>query len=87
MSATAQTLTGWSNGEPSSLVRRVRALSVRRAVACLACAIACGGVAWNWATLLAGALHMGWVGPAAGLVAGLWIAGLIAGIDADEQRR
>lgn len=87
MSATAQTLTGWSNGEPRSLVRRVRALSVRRAVACLACAIACGGVAWNWATLLAGALHMGWVGPTTGLVAGLWIAGLIAGIDADEQRR
>ncbi len=87
MSATAQTLTGWSSGEPGSFVRRLRASSVRRVAACLACGIAGAGLAWNWATLLAGALHMGWVGPAAGLVAGLWIAGAIAGIDADEQGR
>ena len=87
MSATAQTLEGWPSGEARSLVRRIRGLSVRRAVACLTCAAAGAGVAWNWATLLAGALHIGWVGPAAGLVAGLWIAGVIAGLDSDAQRR
>ena len=79
MSATIHTL-----GGDVRYARRGRKLEVRRAVACLAGAFVGGGVAWNWASLLAGALHATWIGPVAGLCVGLWLTLLIATIDADE---
>ena len=90
MSATAETLAGWTraNGPTapfstaaSSRGRRVRRFDPRRSAACLGAAVVGGGVAWNWASLLAGALHQGWLGPLAGLVAGALIACSIGTVD------
>ena len=73
-----------ARGASATVVRRVRAMGVRRAIGCFAGAFVGGGIAWNWATLLAGALHVSWIGPVAGLSVGLWLTLLIATIDADE---
>jgi hypothetical protein len=91
MRETVETLTGWSRADDPTtsfptvagvrLGRRIRRLDLRRSVACLGAAVVGGGVAWNWASLLAGALHLGWLGPVAGLVAGVVIAGSIGTVD------
>jgi len=91
MSATAETLSGWTraNGPSASFptaaftrrVRRIRRFDLRRSLACLSAAVVGGGVAWNWASLLAGMLHQGWIGPLAGLVGGALIACAIGTVD------
>lgn len=91
MSATAETLTGWAGATLSAPFptaatarhrgRRVRRFDLRRSVACLGAAVVGVGVAWNWASLLAGMLHRGWIGPLAGLVAGALIACSIGTVD------
>ncbi len=78
---------GWIEEPRFSVYTRLRLFGVRRAVACVAGALTCAGIAWNWATPVAGALHVGWVAPVAGLLAGLWIAGLLSRVDALEARR
>ena len=78
-----RTRTGHSRAS-AQLVPRVRAIGVRRAIGCVAGAFVGGGVAWNWASILGGALHVSWIGPVAGLCAGLWLTLLIATVDADE---
>ena len=90
MSAAPHTLTGqdftWIQEPKFSALTRLRLFGVRRALACVAAALACGGIAWNWATPVAAALHVGWAAPVAALVAGLWIASLLAHVDAHEDR-
>lgn len=90
MSATAETLTGWTRADvrtnscSAAAVRRgrrIRRFDLRRSVACLGAVVVGGGVAWNWASLLAGAVHLGWLGPVAGLVAGALIACSIGTVD------
>ena len=91
MSARAETLAGWTRADGPSVPfpaaatarrgRRVRRFDLRRSVACLGAAVVGGGVAWNWASLLAGLLHLSWLGPLAGLVAGALIACAIGAVD------
>ena len=98
MSATAETLSGWTRadgpGAPfltaanaTQRVRRVRRFDPRRSVACLGAAVVGGGVAWNWASLLASMLHLSWLGPLAGLVAGALIACSIGTVDPMSEPR
>jgi hypothetical protein len=77
----------WIEEPRFSAITRLRLFGVRRAFACVAGAIACGGIAWNWATPVAAAIHLGWVAPVAGLIAALWVACLLAQVDAHEARR
>jgi len=91
MIAAAETLSGWPRSTspaapfPTAAMarrgRRIRRFDLRRSVACLGAAVVGGGVAWNWASLLAGLLHLSWLGPLAGLVAGALIACAIGAVD------
>jgi len=87
MSATPQTLTGWIQEPRFSALTRLRLFGVRRAVACVATALASGGIAWGWATPVAGTLHLGWLAPVAGLLVAVWIVCLISQVDAGPARR
>lgn len=74
----------WIEEPRFSALTRLRLFGVRRALACVAAALTCAGIAWNWATPVAATLHLGWAAPIAGIVAGLWIACLLAQVDAPE---
>ena len=86
MSATPETLTGWIEEPRFSVSTRLRLFGVRRAIACVAVAFTCGGIAWSWATPVAGVLHLGWLAPVVGLLAGLWLACMVAQVDTHEAR-
>jgi hypothetical protein len=87
MEHTRETLNlGWIEEPRFSALTRLRLFGVRRAIACVAAALVCGVMAWNWATPVAAALGLDWVAPVAGLLTASWIALQLAQVDAHEGR-